>query len=253
MSLNKAVEDYEIYIHPKDLDNLFNSFDADHNERIEYNEFLQSIAGALNKYRLQLVERVFDKLDSDNEGSISLEEMFSVFDPYRHPDVTTGKNDPEGAMSEFKDTFEVYHNVLHDYDSSAKVSRGEFTDFYTYISSQIENDVQFDMLMNGVWNLDNKNNYEEMPYAGSKNKVTKIDCHSQWLSDHHRRMFGGDDGISQKGDTSWQTTHQAKYRTDVPAPHLSAGVPTFPTGMQSNWQGGQMHEDQRLDSYYRAE
>ncbi len=250
---NKAVTDYEIYVHPKDLENLFNSFDADGNGRISYNEFLQAIAGALNKYRLQLVERAFDKLDSNGEGSVDLEEMFSVFDAYRHPDVATGKNDPEGAYNEFKDTFEVYHNVLHDYNSTVKVTRNEFTDFYTYVSAQVDNDVQFDMMMNGVWNLDNMNNYEEMPYAGSQHKVSKIDAHSQWLNDHHRKMFGGDDSLYQKGDTSWQTTHQAKYRTDVAAPNVTAGVPTWPAGMQGNWTGGQMNEDQRVDAYYRKE
>jgi Ca2+-binding EF-hand superfamily protein len=248
----KAVDDYEVNVHPKDLDNLFNSFDSDGNGRIEYNEFLQALAGAMNKYRLQVVERAFDKLDRDGAGEIDINDMLACFDPYRHPDVSAGKNDPEGAYNEFKDTFETYHNVIHDYNSSAKVSRDEFTDFYTFLSSQYENDAQFDIMVNGVWNLDNKNNYEEMPYAGAPQKITKVDAHSQWLNDHHRRMFGGDDSLYAKGQVSWQTTHQAKYRTDVDAPNVTAGVPTWPIGANNNWEGGQMHEDQRVSAYYNA-
>jgi Ca2+-binding EF-hand superfamily protein len=245
----KAVEDYEVNVHPKDLDNLFNSFDQDGNGKIEYNEFLQALAGPLTKFRLQMVERVFDKLDGDNEGQIDINDIFASFDPYRHPDVASGKNDPEGVFNEFKDSFEVYHNIIHDYNSGLKVSRDEFTDFYTFLSSQFENDAQFDIMINGVWNLDNKNNYEEMPYAGAPKKITKVDAHSQWLNDHHRRIIGGDDSIYHKGDVSWQTTHNTKYRTDIPAAKVTAGVPTWPVGAVNNWSGGQMHEDQRMDKY----
>lgn len=107
----KAVDDYEVDVHPKDLDNLFNCFDKDKNGRIEYNEFLEAISGPLSKYRLQLVERVFDKLDKANEGFVEMDVMLSCYDASRHPDVASGKNDTDGAYSEFKDQFEVYHNI----------------------------------------------------------------------------------------------------------------------------------------------
>lgn len=231
----KAVDDYEIDVHPKDLDNLFNSFDTDHSDSIDYHEFINAIAGALTKYRLTLVEKAFDKLDRDGEGYIDLNDMFAVFDPYRHPDVASGKIDPEGALSEFRDQFEVYHDIVHNYDSSAKVSRDEFVDFYTFVSSQYETDSQFDIMLNGVWNLDNKNNYEEMPYAGSSYKVTKIDSHSAWLNDHHRKMFSGAeyDVIStNKNQYQWQTTHNSKYKTGLEAPSTAAGVPTWPVSAE---------------------
>lgn len=248
----KAVEDYEVNVHPKDLDNLFNSFDYDGNGKIEYDEFIQALAGPMNKYRLQMVERAFDKLDRDGEGQINMDDMFACFDPYRHPDIASGKSDPEGAYNDFKDTFEVYHNIIHNYNSSAKVDRDEFTAFYTFVSAQIESDSQFNTLINGVWNLDNKNNYDEMPYAGAPQKITKVDAHSSWLNDHHRKMFGGDDTIYPKGHFNWETTHNSKYRTDVDAPEVTAGVPTWPVGAHNSWQGGQMHEDQRMDAYYNA-
>jgi len=206
----------------------------------------------MSKYRLQLVERAFDKIDRENEGQISFDDMLACFDSYRHPDVASGKSDPESAYEEFKDTFEVYHNIIHNYDSSAKVSRDEFTDFYTFISSQIEHDSHFDIMLNGVWNLDNKNNYDEMPYAGSVKKITKIDAHSSWLNDHHRRMFGGteSDVISNsKSEYQWQTTHNSKYQTGLPAPKVTAGLPTWPVGAHASWQGGLTHEDQRMEQY----
>lgn len=243
----KAIDDYEIDVHPKDLENLFNSFDTDANGKIEYNEFFQLVTGVMNEYRQQIVDRVYAKLDKDKEGAIDLNEIIACFDPYRHPDIDTGKNDPEGVFNDFKDSLEVYHNVVHNYNSSAKVSRQEFSDFYTFISAQIENDAHFDMMMNGVWNMDNKNNYEEMPYAGSQAKITNVNATSEWLNDHHRKMFGGEDDFYHKGENTYTTAHQAEFRTDIPAPKVTAGIPTWPIGASTNWQGGLMHEDQRAN------
>lgn len=251
----KAVEDYEVNVHPKDLDNLFNSFDTDRNGQIDYNEFLEAISGPLSKYRLQRVEKVFDKLDKAGEGFVDMDYMLSCFDAYRHPDVASGKNDAEGAYNDFKDQFEIYHNLVNNYDSSARISRDEFTNFYTFISGQVTGDAQFDILLNGVWNLDNKNNYEEMPYAGSAKRVTSVNSHSSWLNDHHRKMFGGSIGdpiTTSNAEYNWQTTHTSKYRTDLPMPEVTAGVPTWPVGSSLDWQGGLMHEDQRMHNYSKA-
>jgi Ca2+-binding EF-hand superfamily protein len=249
----KAVQDYEIDVHPKDLESLFASFDRDHNDRIDYSEFISAIAGPMSKYRLQVVENAFSKLDMTGEGYINTDDMYSAYDAYRHPDVASGKSDPEGAYNEFKEAFEVYHGIVHNYDSTAKVSRDEFTDFYTFISSQIESNSQFDIMINGVWNLDNKNNYEEMPYAGAAHKVTKMDSHASWLNDHHRKMFGGsqDDVLSaNKNQYKWQTTNSAKFQTGIEAPSTSAGVPTWPVGGLPSWIGAESHEDQRSEYSY---
>lgn len=246
----QAVQDYEVDVHPKDLDNLFASFDHDGNQRIDYGEFISAIAGPMTKYRLQLVERVFDKLDRTREGTITLDDMMAAFDPYRHPDIAAGKNDPEGVLNEFRDTFEVYHGIVHNYDTGARISRDEFTNFYTFISSQVENESQFDIMVNGVWNMDNKNNFEEMPYAGAPQKVTKIDSHSSWLNDHHKKMFGGVDYdaiTSNKNQYTWQTTHNAKFQTDVQAPSVSAGMPTWPVGGLPSWSGEQSYDGQRSE------
>lgn len=88
-----------------------------------------------------------------------------------------------------------------------------------------------------------------MPYAGSTQKVTKIDSHSAWLNDHHRKMFGGVDDLvaSSKNEYQWQTTHNSKFQVGLPAPTTSAGVPTWPVGSYASWEGESAYEDQRID------
>ena len=251
----KAVEDYEVNIHPKDLENLFRTFDVNGDDRVNYNEFLNTLAGPMGKYRLQLVMRVFDKLDVDSEGLIEMNDMLACYDSSRHPDVASGKNDPEGAYNEFKDSFEVFHNIVHDYDSTARISKDEFTTYYTFVSAQIDHDSHFDQLINSVWNMDNKNNYDEMPYAGAPQKVTKINSHTAWLNDHHRKLFIGEETdimVNPQNKYEWKSTHNSKYRSGIPAASVTAGVPTRPVGAMPTWDGGQMHDDQRVDHYYEA-
>lgn len=43
------------------------------------------------------------------------------------------------------------------------------------MSATIQNDSTFLSIMEGVWNLDNKDNYDTLPYAGTKEKVLAVD------------------------------------------------------------------------------
>jgi hypothetical protein len=47
------------------------------------------------------------------------------------------------------------------------VTLDEFIEYYTNISSNIENDSYFDLMINNAWNLDGKNNTDNLPFAGT--------------------------------------------------------------------------------------
>ena len=141
-------------------------------------------------------------------------DLFAVYDGSRHPDVAVGKISPEDANAEFRETFEMHHNTIHDYDSSVPVTKDEFIDFYSYISSMTESDHVFDQLISGPWNLDLRNNYENLPYAGAPQTITDISAKERWRMDHHKKMFGGNEndiiapGLSY---TNYTTTNQGRY------------------------------------------
>jgi len=54
-------------------------------------------------------------------------------------------------LNEFLHTFTLvynYHEIDHD-----KVTRNEFTEYYSFISASIDNDQYFELMMNNAWRL----------------------------------------------------------------------------------------------------
>jgi len=104
-----------------------------------------------------------------------------------------GKISGDDENSNFQETFTMHHNTIHDYNSETPVSVDEFIEFYAYQSTMIETDHVFDQMVTGPWNLDNKNMYDQLPYAGTAQSIKKINAHDKWKLDHHWKMFAGNE------------------------------------------------------------
>ena len=218
------------------------------------------LVGTINKYRYELIEKAFSKLDPYHTGEASIQDIFAIYDGSRHPDVAHGKITPEDANADFRETFEMHHNTIHDYNSSAPVTREEFVEYFSYMSSMCESDQNFDQMLTGPFNLDNKNCYESMPYAGTPQAITNINAHEKWKHDHHRKMFyGNEHDIISPGNQHgyFATTSQTKYQEPVNYGGQPAGQSTWPAGANPTWQGGLMDEGQRVahlqEQYYNQE
>jgi len=83
-------------------------------------------------------------------------DLFAIYDGSRHPDVALGRIGPEDATLDFRESFEMHHNTIHDYSPDAPVSKEEFIEFYAYISAMTESDHVFDQAVTGPWNLDRR-------------------------------------------------------------------------------------------------
>ena len=51
--------------------------------------------------------------------------------------------------------------------ADGSVTPDEFIEYYTNISASIDNDAYFDLMMTNAWNLEGKNNSDNLAYAGS--------------------------------------------------------------------------------------
>ena len=249
----KAIEDFDLDLEEVDIENIFKSFDANRNGVLDFNEFLDVIVGPMNSLRENLVNKAFDKLDRHGQGVIDMQTLKSQFDPSRHPDVKNGKRNPEDVLQDFLETFEMHYNVTHGYSGDGSVSREEFIKFYENISSNIEKDAYFDLLVTNCWNLDNKNDVTAMPYAGSKSKVTQINSRERWMYDHHRSLLTGDKSTPfNRGDIKheWSSTMRSTVGGGAADESYqpAAGVSTWPSGTNPSKRGQQTHESQRIAS-----
>jgi len=67
-----AIKDFNIELPEIDIANSFKAFDLNHNGEIEYDEFVKVLLGPMNAFRTRLVEKAFDKLDSNQVGLIDV-------------------------------------------------------------------------------------------------------------------------------------------------------------------------------------
>jgi Ca2+-binding EF-hand superfamily protein len=163
----KAIEDYDINLHPKDVENLFKNFDLNGDGLIQYEEFLRTFIGQMPRVRYELTMKAFKRLDTDCVGEVSLQDLFGAYDASRHPDVITGKISAEDANLDFQEIFAMHHNTINDYNPNTPVTVDEFIDYYAYMSCMIDSDHVFDQMLTGNWHLDNMNNY----YAGTSQLI----------------------------------------------------------------------------------
>lgn len=133
---------------------LFNEFDKDKSNDIDFNEFITSILGDLSLERQTRLKQVFYNLDKDNSGNISQDELKDGFYYKRHPDVLHGKRTSDEIYAEFIDNIEYHFNLIRGEDPNRALDLDEFIEFYKNISFIYESNSEFLDYLKCVWNLD---------------------------------------------------------------------------------------------------
>ena len=86
----KVCKDFRLKFNDEEVQILFNEFDRDKNGSLEYDEFLRTIRVKihflsflfkrviLNPRRLALVNKTFDKMDANNNGTIEIDDLRGI-------------------------------------------------------------------------------------------------------------------------------------------------------------------------------
>ena len=91
--------------------------------------------------------QAFRVLDKDGSGIVDATDVAMVYDASQHPAVITGAKTKDAVLREFLDTFDVGGEV------DGKVTREEFVNYYTNISSSIESDDYFELMIRNAWHI----------------------------------------------------------------------------------------------------
>lgn len=186
------MNDFGAKIDAKDIATLFKVFDRDNNNTVDYNEFIRAVVGPMKQNRVAVCIKAFKQLDANGDGFLDLEDVKQKFNARFHPDVKAGKRTEEEVLTEFLETFESHYNVMTGGQNEGRVTPDEFLEYYTNVSANIENDAYFELMMANAWNIESRNNPDNIPYAGTARKVTAVDPREAYRNDHHRNLFGTD-------------------------------------------------------------
>ena len=139
-----VLEAFGLGVSPKELQLIFQSFDADSDGHISYGEFMHELRGSLTGQRHSVVSRAWEKIDQYNRGRVSLADLCRAFNPLAEARVKNGDITPSQAVQEFMATFDFG-------DSEEWVLKNDFMEYYTSISPTIDDNGVFTLMVWNTW------------------------------------------------------------------------------------------------------
>lgn len=135
-------------IFPKkvELQALMKYYDVNGDGQISYDEFLNGLKDDLSERRLNMVKKAFARLDLNNSGAITIEDIQGVYDVSMNPDFLEGRKTRDEIFNEFLQHFEGARG-----NKDGKVIWDEFYDYYSDLSTSIPSDEYFVKMMESTW------------------------------------------------------------------------------------------------------
>ena len=148
----KMFKRYRFNLSQIEINNLFNFFDKDKSGFIDYSEFLKEITGTLSDFRIEILKKVFQKLDKNEQGFINVKIMRDNYDPKGHPLVRQNKRSEDEILGEFIDMLEYHFNLLNekneenedvndikiDFEDFSKLMEDKVSFPFLYVSRQLQ-------------------------------------------------------------------------------------------------------------------
>ena len=156
---DKLFKTFRYDLSETEINNLFNYYDKGGNGFINYELFINELCGNLNQFRKNILKQVFDKLDNEEKGFITVGIIRHEYNPRGNPLVRQGKRCEDEILAEFLDVLEYHFNLLiekneDDIDvNETKVDFEEFCNFYKNISLCIEDDKYFEIMVLSEWGV----------------------------------------------------------------------------------------------------
>lgn len=159
--------------------------------------FLDDLITKMPETRLKLVNEAFDHLDINKNNHLELNEVKDRFCPNRHPDVLSRLMNTEEAKFEFYNLFTTMHSANNFFWDEKRVSRDDFIEYHSIVSTQIERDCEFRNFIIGVWNMDildenmppqqTRQTFNDPNLAGKRDIAFPAkNTHVAWKHDFHR-------------------------------------------------------------------
>ena len=136
-----------ISLSQQESDTLHLFFDRDGDKAINIDEFLIGIRGELNETRKQAVLQAFKKFDTDGSGVITIADFSDIYSVDKHPKYISGEKTKEQLFKKFLKSF-------GDKNNDGILTQKEFLEYYSAVSSNIDDDNYFIKVIKSAWVLE---------------------------------------------------------------------------------------------------
>ena len=136
-----------------DVKNFFYILDFNEMHFLNINDIIDIIKGKMNQERKLYVLNKFDLIDKTKKGEVDINYLKIIYknNAKYHPDVINGIKAEDIIYNQFRQTLELFldiNKILNE-----KITKDEFVDYYSGISASIPDDIYFQDILNGIWDL----------------------------------------------------------------------------------------------------
>lgn len=135
---------FKFKLAPAEKNNLFTFFDVDKSGGVSYDEFVREVRGPMNEAREQFVQMAFRTLDKDGSGVVDARDLAQAYDTSKCPNVRSRKTTPQDCLNHFMESLG---------GSKGKITWEEFLEHYQWVSSNIDTDDYFEVMMRNAWHI----------------------------------------------------------------------------------------------------
>lgn len=115
--------EYGISLSREQSEEVLRKFDKNRDGVVNFNEFLRYLRGDINPFRQGLILQAYKKLDVNRDGQVKLDDIAKLYDASKHPDVLSGRLNPEDIFMEFMSMWDTQ-------DVDGIITPMEFTEYY---------------------------------------------------------------------------------------------------------------------------
>ncbi|CAK8696234.1 unnamed protein product [Clavelina lepadiformis] len=143
----KGISNCGLDMEPNELTYMFQAFDEDNTGKINIDEFLVKLRPPLSISRQTVIQKAFQRADRTGDGVITTDDLRGVYNVKQHPKYLNGEWSEDQIFRKFLENFETPD------DPDGVVTYDEFYDYYVGVSSSIDNDAYFDVMMRKEWQI----------------------------------------------------------------------------------------------------